>query len=168
MPRTKAGAKQKGKTGEREVAALWRSYGWEKACPTPGSGALRPWGAGDIPAWPGDIAFIGSWCCEVKRTEKMNAATGRANTKGWDGEAFIRATIREHSKLVDRLNTSVGGKRWRSVVVGRASFQPWRWFIPETAFRVYQGALPMARYDGYWVELSTDHFFEYALAVGPP
>jgi hypothetical protein len=150
--------KGKGAQGEREVAALWRSYGWKRACPTPGSGSLRPWGAGDIPAWPGDIAFIQPFICEVKRDQKV-----AQHSRGWEGSAFIRATLRDLSDLADRLNGTVGKRaRVRPVGCFRANFQDWRWFIPTFELAYWLGCSE----DGGWVELGTSEFFDYALFVG--
>ena len=163
MTITQKGRRLKGKRGEREVAALWREYGWPKAVPTPGSGGLRPHGAGDLSPWPGDIHGIAPWLCEVKYDEKV-----RDPSRGWQGEAFIRATLKDLQKLSDRHAGIVGAEDPLPVLFARGSFEWWRVFVPASHFiETYGRPQTVAWTPEEWAEVGTDEFFEH-FATPPP
>lgn len=85
---------------------------------------MRPYGAGDLSPWPGDLAFTNPFIVEVKRDERANAPS-----RGHPGESFIRGVLREHSALTRRHSGIVGGSRRIAVLVARASLQPWSFFV---------------------------------------
>lgn len=151
-------SRDKGKRGEREVALLWKMAGYLRACPTPGSGGLRPYGAGDTSPWPGDIAFIQPWLCEVKFDEKV-----KAPSRGWAGQSFVRRTLRDLDKLASR--HIIGGAKLRPCLFARASFEEWHVWAREAEVLPWLG-LHWPSTDG-WVELTTDQFFELALVLEP-
>ncbi len=145
------GRKTKGQRGEREAAAYWQTLGFPDACRSPGSGAIRSWGAGDLSPWPGDLAFTGPFLVEVKYDERMKVR-GRS---GVMGEAFIRQTARALEKLSKRHEGTVG-RRHRTVPViqARGSLEPWRFFVRESDFRRFLGAAPLlVPTQPLWVEL---------------
>ena len=152
--------RSKGQRGEREVAHLWRMAGYLRACPTPGSGGLRPYGAGDLSPWPGDIAFIRPWLCEVKFDEHV-----KDHSRGWVGSSFVRARLRELTKLADR--HIIGAVRPRPVLFARGSFEDWRVFVPAADFLLWCGTYILNADPHEWVELSTSQFFELALVLEP-
>lgn len=163
MTVTQKGRRTKGKRGEKEVAHLWRLAGWEKACPTPGSGGLRPFGAGDLSPWPGDIHGIAPWLCEVKYDEKV----GRPG-RGWQGEGFIRATLKDLEKLWTRHSLIVGAEDPMPVLFARANLMWWRVFIPSSMLIETYGRPQTVGWDpNEWVEIGTDEFFEH-FATPPP
>lgn len=149
------GRRQKGRRGEREVAAMWRAAGWSKAVPTPGSGGLRPHGAGDLSPWPGDIWGIEPWLCEVKYDEHVYAPSW-----GWVGESFIRATLTDLRKLYSRHAGIIGRADPVPALFARSNLRPWRVFVPDWAV-VEAWGLSDGFVDGDgWVELEADQFFD--------
>lgn len=166
IPMKAAGKRTKGQRGEREAAAFWQSLGFERACRSPGSGAIRSWGAGDLSPWPGDLAFTGSFLVEVKFDERMKVR-GRS---GVAGEAFVRQTGRALQKLAKRHNGTVGARhRTIPVLQARASWEPWRWFVDESDLRVFLG-LPhpdgLQEPVGALVEVSEFLFREFVGVLG--
>lgn len=145
---------RKGKRGEREVVTLWRQHGWPKAARSPGSGALRPYGAGDLSPWPGDLIGTEPWIVEVKYDERVYA-----RSRGWWGSGFLRQVLEDLGKLADR-HASVIGRREPPVPVlfARSNHRPWRVFVPEPVFRRAYGLGPAG--DGGWVEVFVTQFFE--------
>lgn len=138
------GRRTKGGRGEKEVSAIWRSWGFEKAVATPGSGGLRPAGAGDLSPWPGDIHAVAPFLVEVKYDERV-----KQNSRGWTGEAFIRQTARDLEKLWARHDAVVGGPKSYPVIMARANFMAWDFWTP--AWVLYEGmALPSHSRPG-WV-----------------
>jgi hypothetical protein len=141
---------RKGSRAEREVVALWRANGWPRACRSPGSGSLRPYGPRDASPWPGDLAHVEPWIVEVKCDERA-VIKGR---HGIEGEAFIRATLRRMPSA-----PIVGSKRYRCLFV-RSNRRPWRvWVQPELLERTHVGRVP---YVAGWLEMPYEAFFELA------
>ena len=147
-------ARRKGSRAEREVVAMWRANGWPRACRSPGSGALRPYGPRDASPWPGDLAHVGPWIVEVKCDERA-ASLGR---HGIEGEAFVRFVLRRMGPRSE----VVGSKRWRCLFV-RSARRPWRvWVQPELLAATHAGRVPMT--DG-WLEVTPGDFFDLARHV---
>lgn len=146
-------SRRKGKDAEREVARIFRHYGYEKAAPTPGSGGLRPYGAGDLSPFPGDLFGCEPFLVEVKRDERAGSPS-----HGWTGEAFVRATLKDLSKLATRHNAVVGGSLVVPILVVRASYDPWTFYAPERSLRVFLGMSAGGSADA-WVGLSEAEFF---------
>lgn len=157
---------RKGKRAEREVARLWRAHGWTRAVPSPGSGSLRPMGARDLSPWPGDIARIEPWLCEVKWDEKV-----RASSRGWMGEAFIRRTCRRLEELWHRHASIVGAESPNPVLFARASYMDWECWVPDWLFLDHYAPgedIDYTGWNGAWVNLPVEEFFELALDLAPP
>lgn len=160
----------KGRRGEREVAATWRARGYTRAAPTPGSGGMRPYGAGDLSPWPGDIWGIEPWLCEVKFDEHVTDPSGRSQTRGWDGSGFVREVLRSLQALWGRHNGIIGRREeMLPVLAARASFQAWRWFVPDWLFAEWAMPERAGFFDAEsWVELREEEFFELAAYLSPP
>lgn len=152
----------KGKQGEREAAAMWRHHGWGAACPSPGSGGMRPYGAGDLSPWPGDLHGVSPWLVEVKRDEKL-AATSRT----FQGHGFVRGVLRSLAALWIRHAGVVGGARPLPVMMGRSNFDAWRFFVPVWLLEEWLGT-KMPSGSEEWVELEESEFFSLAEAIQPP
>lgn len=152
----------KGKRGELEVVQLWRQAGWTGAFRTPNSGGLRPFGAGDLSPWPGDIGGIKPWLCEVKYDERV-----KAPSRGWTGEAFIRRTLKDLDHLAIRHSFIVGATRPRPVLFARGSFEFWRVFVPEHELRPWIGDDFHGFVEPVYVELTPPMFFELAHELEP-
>lgn len=151
-------AGDKGKRGEREVVHLWLNYGWEEAVKSPNSGGIRRYGAGDISPWPGDIAGIDPWICEVKHDEELK----RPSRNGWVGEGFTRRTLVSLEKLWARHAGTIG-KRVAPIPVlfARPSYEDWRVFVQATTFLHAAGWSVLFAVDGAeWIQLTPDQFFE--------
>lgn len=147
--------RQKGKAGEREVVELWRAHGWPRAARSPGSGAVRPYGAGDMSPWPGDLFGTRPWLVEVKFDEKV-----KAHSRGWEGEAFIRSTLKGLAKLSLRHNAVVGAGRVLPVLFARGTLRAWRVFVPSPLFVARFGGSPNHS-DVSWTEIDVEDFFEH-------
>lgn len=164
MTITARGRRDKGKRAEREVARLWRFNGWPKAVPTPGSGGLRPFGAGDLSPWPGDIHGCAPWLIEVKWDEKV-----KLPSRGWVGEAFIRLTLKALDKLATRHAGIVGAEDPIPVLFARGNLEWWRVFIPSWLFIETYGRPQTVGWDpNEWVEIGTDEFFEHFAPPASP
>jgi len=144
----------KGKRGEREVVHLWISYGWDGAVRSPSSGGIRRYGAGDLSPWPGDVAGIQPWICEVKHDEELK----RPSRDGWVGEGFTRRTLIDLHKLWVR-HAGIIGKRVAPIPVlfARPSYEDWRVFVQAFVFEAAAGASIGG--DG-WVQLTPEQFFD--------
>jgi len=153
-----SGRRRKGKRGEKEVAALWRACGWPDAVPTPGSGGLRPSGAGDLSPWPGDIARVRPWLVEVKFDENV-----KRPGRGIQGEGFIRRTLIDLEKLEMRHSLVAGAARSLPVLFARANLTYWRVFVPAWLFaRTFGIEQTMTWGADEWIELpDVDIFFEH-------
>lgn len=161
-PMKAAGRRTKGQRGEREAAAIWKSLGFPKACRSPGSGAIRSWGAGDLSPWPGDLAFTGPFLVEVKYDERMRVP-GRS---GVVGEAFVRQTARALEKLAKRHNGTVGARhRTIPVLMARGSWEPWRYFVAESDLRGWLGVESPTLEGSVWVELDGLTFPDFVAAL---
>lgn len=158
---SRKGSQRKGKVGEREVVALWRTAGWIDAVRTPNSGGIRPYGARDTSPWPGDIRRVEPFLCEVKYDEKA-----KAPSRGWVGEAFVRETLLDLQHLWFRQAGVIGG-RFDLLPVSfiRASFQWWTAWVPIWLATRYWG---MQENEWGWVGLDPADFFELARGTAPP
>ena len=155
VAKTPRSRKNKGRQGEIEVMHLFRDAGYTDAARAPGSGAYRPYGAGDLSPWPGDLAFVRPWLVEVKYAEASIAG----GTKTWSGSTFIKATLRDLGKLADRRNAQPG-RRHRDIPVlfTRANFEPWRVFVRDGVFR--EATVPGFPHPDRWVEVDARFFFD--------
>lgn len=158
MPRTVGpkGRRIKGRRFEKELASLFAEHGWSRACPSPASGGLRPYGPRDSSPWPGDLSFVKPFCVEAKNDERSTAPS-----RGWPGEAFVRATCRAHATTVRR--SKAVGQTLIGVVATRSAFTSPRFFVPEDVFLRWlsSGATPSAGKE-VWVEVTPEFFFELA------
>lgn len=75
---------------------MWRRHGHPRARRQPGSGSWRPYGAGDVPPRPGDIAGVPGWLQEVKWDQR--AQTPARGTR-YAGGRFIRETLADLEAL---------------------------------------------------------------------
>lgn len=157
---TSSTSRNKGRKGESEVVRLFRAAGFEKAARSPMSGGLRPYGAGDLSPWPGDLIGVEPWIVEVKRDERMDAPS-----RGWTGSGFVRGVLRDLQALQARHAAVVGKANPRAVLVARASFSPWRFFVCERDFRDWVGASREETAGQGYVELDASEFFSL---VGVP
>ena len=155
VARTPRSRKNKGRQGEIEVMHMFRDAGYTDAARAPGSGAYRPYGSGDLSPWPGDLAFVKPWLVEVKYAEASVAGGERT----WPGSTFIKATLRDLSKLADRRNAQFGIRvREIPVLFTRANFEPWRVFVRD---HVFHGPLTedVRGEVDRWVEVDQYFFF---------
>lgn len=145
---------EKGKRGEREVVHLWVAYGWDDAVKSPSSGGIRRYGAGDLSPWPGDVAGISPWICEVKHDEELK----RPSRNGWVGEGFTRRTLIDLEKLWARHAGTIG-KRVAPIPVlfARPTYEDWRVFVQATVFEAAVGA---SLGGSGWVQLYPEQFFD--------
>jgi hypothetical protein len=163
------GSKQKGARGEAEVVEMFRANGYAKAARSPGSGAMRPYGAGDLSPWPGDLIGVEPFLVEVKYDERVYAQ-GDVIQRTWAGSPFIKVTLRALEKLADRHNGIVGGTRVIPVLFARSNMKGWRVFIPQTVFldEVQAGEPCVQGFpDPTYVEVSPDDFFSLRLHARP-
>lgn len=161
-------SQQKGKRGEREVVAYWRLYGWDKAHRSPGSGALRPYGARDLSPYPCDVVGIAPFMCEVKYDERARKA-GR----GWPGQAFVKATLKD-LQTTWFAHAGVVGSRHDPIPCAfvRGSFEDWTVWVPEwfcaIGWQVPEGAWQHPETPLAWAGLDVSQFFDLAQVVAPP
>lgn len=144
----------KGKRGEREVVRMWIAAGWTDAVKSPQSGGVRRYGARDISPWPGDVADIQPWICEVKFDEELK----RPSRNGWVGEGFTRRTLIDLESLWARHARTIG-KRVAPIPVlfARPTFEDWRVFVQATVFEAVVGA---SSGGSGWVQLTPEQFFD--------
>lgn len=150
---------EKGKRGEREVVRLWLAYGWPEAVRSPSSGGIRPYGAGSLSPWPGDVANIQPWICEVKHDEELR----RPSRNGWVGEGFTRRTLVELEKLWARHAGTIGKRVTpMPVLFARPSYEDWRVFVQADVFEFAVGYESTDRsvLDSIWVQLTPEQFFD--------
>jgi len=144
--------RDKGSRGEREVVAMFRSAGWDRAARSPGSGSIRPFGAGDMSPWPGDLCFVEPWLVEVKYDERVE----EGGVRTWAGSTFVKATLRDLEKLWVRHAGIVGRAAPKPVLFARANLAPWRVWVPTSLLGSWH--LPLESHT--WVEITPDLFFE--------
>lgn len=151
-------AKVKGSKGEREVVAMFRAAGFDRAARSPGSGSLRPYGAGDMSPWPGDLAFVTPFMVEVKYDERVEAGGVRT----WPGSTFVKATLRDLAQLQRQHASIVGRRAAIPVLFARANLHPWRvWVNTLTFHKTYwrmedEWFLPATV---AWAEITPEMFF---------
>jgi hypothetical protein len=161
--------RMRGKSGEREVVQQHKLNGWPDAFRTPGSGAWRPYGAGDSSPFPLDVAagwptgwssdrrspMAGPVMVEVKFDERMM----QASRKGIVGEAFVRATCRKTEQQWRQYRSSPGSRMVWPVVFARANRSPWRIFVLEQMLGRYVGIAGATALSVDWVEVSDDLYW---------
>lgn len=155
---SKRGSRDKGSRGEKEVVQMFRVAGWPDACRSPGSGSLRPWGAGDMSPWPGDLAYTNPFIVEVKYDEKVYRQ-GEKVKRTWVGSAFLREKLRDLTKLGARHNGIVGAHPQYPVLFARSNLKPWRVFVDEPTFAKAWG-VTFSVDRATWVEITPEEFFE--------
>lgn len=149
---------RKGSRAERQVVALWRENGWPRACRSPGSGSLRPYGAQDSSPWPGDLAHVEPWIVEVKCDERA-ARIGRS---GIEGEAFVRAALRRLAGTLER--SRITGRRRYACLFLRSNRRPWRVWTSADVLAAAHRRRRVPSCEG-WLQLDVETFFALARRV---
>jgi hypothetical protein len=147
----------KGKRGEREVVTQFRLHGFPKAARTPGSGSLRPYGAGDASPWPGDIYGVEPYLVEVKYDEKVEAG----GVRSWPGRGFIQGVLRDLDKLANR--KIIGKPSPIPVLFARANFHPWRVWVRDD----WMGVDVVRSEPPGWIEITPYTFFSAIERTAP-
>lgn len=166
-----ARSRRRGKDGEREAVAIWRSHGYANARRTPGSGAWQPNAPGNAPPFPGDLMGVEPFLVEVKHT-KYSDLPGRS----WPGAAFIR-TVCIHLDSVWRQTMVRGALPRIPVIMCRVQGQArvFRFFVPAYVFLGRVGVpSPHAFFEKMsdvrapfdWVELDEQTFFDLMVYGG--
>lgn len=134
---------------------MFRAAGFDRAARSPGSGSIRPYGAGDMSPWPGDLCFVDPWMVEVKYDERVEAGGERT----WPGSTFVKGTLRDLAKLQRQHAAIVGRYAPIPVLFARANLHPWRVWIPESLFLMGSDS-SLGYHPGAWVEVTPWAFFE--------
>jgi hypothetical protein len=138
---------------------MFRAAGYDRACRSPGSGAIRPYGAGDMSPWPGDLAFTGPFMVEVKYDERV---WNQGGGKTWIGSTFIRKTLRDLDKLAAR--RVIGKPRPIPVLFARSNLKPWRVFVRAADLDnvLFDPPFTFVQFPGHgeWAEIPPDVFFD--------